>query len=144
MIINYRNIQSEDDWNWISKRADPTLTENTKGIVAVDTKVDRIVAMAVFDTWTHNSVQIHWAIDNPLILRHGFIQECFNYVFNTCDKGIMLATIPSDNAKSLKLSSHIGLDVVHTIKDGFNKGVDYILMEMRKENCKWLKGVSNG
>ena len=98
MIINYRNIQSEDDWNWISKRADPTLTENTKGIVAVDTKVE----------------------------------NCGN------------ATIPSDNAKSLKLSSHIGLDVVHTIKDGFNKGVDYILMEMRKENCKWLKGVSNG
>ena len=43
MIINYRNIQSEDDWNWISKRADPTLTENTKGIVAVDTNVDYIL-----------------------------------------------------------------------------------------------------
>jgi len=53
---------------------------------------------------------------------------------------MMLATIPSDNAKSLKLSSHIGLDVVHTIKDGFNKGVNYLIMEMRKENCKLLKG----
>ena len=140
MIINYRNIQSEDDWNWISKRADPTLTENTKGIVAVDTKVDRIVAMAVFDNWTDNSVNVHLAIDKPLVLRHGFLEECFNYIFNTCNKGIIMATIPGDNAKSLKLSSHIGLDVVHTIKDGFNKGVDYILMEMRKENCKWLKG----
>ncbi len=140
MIINYRNIQSEDDWNWISKRADPTLTENTKGIVAVDTKVDRIVAMAVFDNWTDNSVNVHLAIDKPLVLRHGFLEECFNYIFNTCNKGIIMATIPANNIKSLKINSHIGFNMIHIIEDGFSKGVDCVLTEIRKENCKWLKG----
>lgn len=144
MIISYRNIQCEDDWNWLVKRCDPTLTEHTKGIVAVDKVTDRIVAMAAFDSWTKNSCQIHWAIDKPLVLKHGFIQECFNYVFNTCGKAIMLATIPSTNIKSIKLSSHIGLNVVHIIKDGFEIGVDFLIMEMRKENCKWLKGTANG
>jgi hypothetical protein len=139
MNIQFRAGTTAEDWAWIKQRADPIWTEGTKGLVAEDLDTGEIVAMAALDNWTGNSVQIHWAIDNPLVLRHGFIEEIFYYLFTTCDKKILLATIPSNNVKSLKLSTHIGLDTVHTIKDGFEEGVDYILMEMRKENCKWLK-----
>ena len=144
MIIEYRNIQSDQDWNWLVKRTDPTLTTGTTGIIAEDKEADEIVAMACFDSWTDNSVTIHWAIDNAMVLRHGFIEECFDYVFNTCEKGIMLATIPSDNLKSLKLSTHIGLEVLYKIKDGFKRGVDCVILEIRKENCKWLRSATNG
>lgn len=139
MIIHYRNIQSDDDWNWIKTRANPILTEGTTGIIAVDTEVNEIVAMAAFDNWTENSVQMHMAIDRPTILRHGFLEEIGNYVYNTCEKGIILATVPANNPKAVKLDTHIGMDVVYRVKDGFKKGVDYLLLELRKENCRWIK-----
>ena len=144
MIIEYRNLQSDTDWKWLTARADPVLTTATTGIVAIDKNTASIVAMACFDSWTETSAQIHWAIDKPMVLRHGFVEEIFNYLFNTCGKEILLAGIPADNIKSLKLGVHLGMKVIYRIGDGVKRGVDLVLMEQRKENCKWLRSATNG
>tara|TARA_R110000772_G_scaffold33324_10_gene81222 strand:+ start:2222 stop:2674 length:453 start_codon:yes stop_codon:yes gene_type:complete len=139
MDINYRAISSEDDWKWLYDRAKPVLTPNTTGIVCFDRVKMQIVAMCAFDNWTETSVQMHMAIDNPMILRHGLLEEISQYVYRDAGRDIILATVPADNEKALKLNTHIGMSVVHTIKDGFKRGVDYHLLELRKADCKWWK-----
>lgn len=139
MNIKFRKIACDDDWKWIFDRASPLLTPTTTGIVAYDEDTGDIKGMAAFDNWTETSVQAHLAIDSPMVLRHGLIQEMAEYVFNTAGREIILSTVPASNKKSVKIVTHIGMSMVHSIKDGFKLGVDYLLFELRKEDCRWLK-----
>lgn len=139
MDVVFKPITSDQEWAWIAERANPVLTSDTKGIVAYDMDTEDIVAMVSFDNWTYNSVQLHLAIEKPMILRHGMLEEIADYVYTQAERDIILAVIPANNEKSLKLVKNIGLEAVYTVQDGYAKGVDYILLELRKENCRWLK-----
>jgi len=140
MDIVFAAMKNSDEWNWMFKRAEPILTVKSKGIVVRDmsTDLNDIVAMAVFDNWTETSVQMHMAIDKVMVLRHGFLEEIAKYVYTQAKRDIILACVPSDNTKALRLNKKIGMTAVHTIKEGFKKGVDYVLLELRKEDCRWL------
>ena len=69
-----------------------------------------------------------------MVLRHGFKEETFDYVFETCDRGIVYGLTPSDNEKALKFNKHIGLVELYRMKDAHKIGVDLVLQEIRKED----------
>ncbi len=138
MIVKFVPLR-EYHWPWIAAQAQPELTPRTRGIVALDEN-GTILAATVFDTWTYTSGQAHFAISNPLVLRHGFFEECLDYFFNYCDKRVLIGLVPSNNAKSLRLTKHIGFTEVFRMKDGYDHGIDYVVFEMRKENCRWIHG----
>jgi len=73
-----------------------------------------------------------------MLLRHGFLEECFDYVFNVAEREVMIALAWSNNAPALKLLSHIGFVELCRVRDSVMEGVDTVVLEMRKENCKWL------
>ena len=56
------------------------------GIVAVNKATGEQVAACVMDNWTNNSVQCHYIIDTPIVLRHGFLECVANYIF--VEKGV--------------------------------------------------------
>jgi hypothetical protein len=127
----------ESHWEWIYSRASPELTRRTKGVVALDER-GTILACAVFDSWTYTSGQVHVAIANPMVLRHGFVEECMDYFFNTCERQIMIGLTPANNVKSLKFNRHLGFQEVYRVKDGYDYGVDYVVQELRKSECRWI------
>ncbi len=94
------------DQMWFMKRNPIDVKTGVKGIVAHDGPV--IKGMAVFDTWTENSCQVHIVITHPTIIRHGFIDEGFKYVFETCGRGIIYGLTPENNEKALKFNEHVG------------------------------------
>ena len=122
-------------WAWVKRHAAPVLCEDTKGIVAVRNGV--LVAAVVFDSWSHNSCLSHIVIRDPKVTRR-LIREGFKYVFVTCNRNVMLGLTPGDNEQALKFNKAIGFRVVHRIKDGHRPGVDYVLQEIRKAECRWL------
>ena len=111
---------------------------DTRGVVALESSTGQIVAAGVADTFSHTGCQVHMWIKNPMVLRHGWLEEIFNYIFNTCNRSVIIGLVPGDNAKALKLNKHVGYEEVYRIKDGFNVGVDYVIMEMRREDCRWI------
>lgn len=127
----------EQHWPLIPDEGKPTLSAGTKGIVAVD-EAEKLVAACTFDNWAFNSCQIHIYIANPFVLKHGFAQEVFEYAFNTCGKGIVLGVTAADNLKALKFIKNIGLTEIFRIPDGYKDGVDFILTQLRKEDCRWI------
>lgn len=129
-------------WEWIHERAKPEWTNRTKGVVAIGPD-GAILAVAVFDTWTFSSGQVHVAIENRLAIRHGFIEECLHYFFNTCDRKVLICTIPTINEKSLRFTKNLGFRDIFVIKDGYDVGVDYVIREMRKDDCRWIDGKAN-
>ena len=114
------------------------LCADTRGVVAVDDE-GRVLAASLMDTWSFNSCHMHLFIENPFVIRHGFLQELFGFVFgDESGREVAIGIIAEDNKKSLKMAKHLGFKEVSRIPDGYKKGVDYVLTHLRKEDCKWI------
>lgn len=127
----------EHHWPRIPVEARPQLTAQTKGIVALNEQGD-LEGACCFDTWTFNSCQLHIYIKNPFVLKHGVAYEVFNYAFNTCGKSMVIGMTPADNEKALKFIKNIGLNEIFRIPEGYAVGVDYVVTQLKREDCRWI------
>ena len=100
---------------------------------------DIIQAIAVFDSFTVDACSVHFAIDNPFVIKHGFLNEIARHLFIQCGRKRIFGLVPSNNEKALKLDKHIGMEEVARIPDAVKEGVDYIVMRMDKESCRWIE-----
>lgn len=107
-----------------------------KAIEAVDEK-GTVHGMFGYDGWTPNAVVMHVALDTPIALRH-LLRPAFQYPFNQLGLGVALCAIRGDNERSLRLTEHVGFERVYTIRDCFGVGVDQMIFEMRREDCRWI------
>ena len=137
MNVKFFPLVVERDWPWVSQTLGVKLCEDTKGIVAVDLESNAPVAVCVLDSWSRSSVQAHIRVIRKMALRHGFLEEVANYVYGTCGMEVMIGVVPGNNEAALKLDKHIGFTEKHRVKDGYDKGVDYVIMEMTREECPW-------
>lgn len=135
--MNIRPLNGELDWGWINKMLPIFQVEDTSGMVVMD-KNEPVGAM-IMDNWTNNSVQAHFILKNPMVLRTGFLEICFDYIFNVRGRKVVYALIPSNNVKSIKITIHMGATEKCRFEEAYADGVDYIVMELRKENCKYLE-----
>jgi len=127
------------DWEWVVSIAPILKCDNTSGIIAIDVKADKPVAACVFDNWTPNSVQAHFVVENKMALKHGFLEECCDFVFNVAGRKAVYGFIMGDNDKAIKLNKHIGFTEKMRLEDAWGDGIDYVIMEMKKENCNYLQ-----
>lgn len=125
-----------EGFQWIVSRTGCATSDKFRAIAAVD-GAGVIKGMVALDGWTENAVGMHFALDAPIALRP-LLQSAFDWVFNQCGKGLALATIPASNARSLKVAQRIGFEQAHRIADGWAPGVDLVLLQMRRETCKYL------
>jgi hypothetical protein len=126
------------DFLWLTSRVPCALTERATGIKAVD-DAGEIHGVVIYDNWTKNSCEAHMAVDSPIVWR-SLLGPAFQYPFEQIGIGLILGIIPARNVKSLKHSLHMGFEELTRIHDGWAKGEDLVLIEMRKEKCRWLSG----
>jgi hypothetical protein len=98
-----------------------------------------IVGACVADSFTVTTCIVHIAVINPMILRHGFLQQIAEYLFIDRDRLKIIGIVPSDNEKALKLNKHIGFEKVAQLKDFYDVGVDYVILELERDKCRWLQ-----
>jgi|TARA_R110000803_G_scaffold85167_1_gene151441 hypothetical protein len=122
---------------YMPKDAVPRYCEDTRGITALDSEKGP-VGICLMDSWTDNSVQIHIWIANPLILKHGFAEEVFGFIFGS-GRNVVIGSTPSDNPKALKFIKHMGLKEVARLPDVYGDGVDAVLTVMKKDDCRWIE-----
>ena len=144
MKIHFRQLYLPIDWAWINVHLPLIQCEDTQGMIAVDSETMLPVGALVVDNITPKSVQAHFLATTPLIMRHGFLEECCEYVYEGMGKSVMFAQIPSNNDASLSVTEKMGFKVVCTLQDAFAEGVDYVIKEMRKEDCNFLPEVEHG
>lgn len=129
---------TEKHVQWITKRIHLLKVEDAKGIAA-ESDSGETLGVCMMDTWQEGSVQIHIAIDNPVCLRkYTFIREVFNYIFITSNRLVAVGIVNSDNVKALRFDRKLGFKEIGRIKDGHKKGVDTVLLELRREDCIWI------
>jgi RimJ/RimL family protein N-acetyltransferase len=122
--------------NWMFDRTGFVLPENSRAIEAVD-DAGRIAGMVAYYGWTPNACWMHVAIDSPAACR-GLLRTAFEYPFNETGRGVVLALIAASNPKSLGLASRLGFSEVARILGGWGDYTDLILLQMRRESCRWI------
>ena len=114
----------------------PPQSETTRGITALINGQPR--AVCVLDNWSDSSCMIHIWIGSSIVLRRGFLEAIFEYVFNDSGKCKIIGSTPSDNLKALKFIKRVGFNEIARIKDGHRVGVDYVITEMNKDTCRFI------
>lgn len=123
------------DFSWFAQRTGYVLPSNARGVVTGPEGAPR--GMVAFDTWTPNSAHAHVAIDAPGSCRT-LLVEAFRYAFSAV--GVLIGLIREANAKSVRLARHLGFREISRVRDGWQAGEALLVFEMRREECRWLKG----
>ena len=138
MNIAFRKFNGAQDWAWVNNLVGILQVQDTTGIMAYDAKTGETLGACIMDNWTANSVQCHLAVSTSMVFRHKFLEECCTFIFKSMGKLVMYGLVPSNNQKAIKLNTHMGFTEAHRLKDAFSDGVDYIIMELRAENCRFI------
>ena len=136
-MIYFSPLTSPVEWAWFKERTHVIACEDSQGIVARDGD-GNIAAIVVYDTWTPESVNVHMAIGSPSAIRHGLFREVAVHAFHTSGRKRLFGLVPSNNTKALKLNKHIGFREVARVPDAITTGIDYVIMRLDKEDCRWL------
>lgn len=126
-----------DELRWIEERTGCVLTRNARALLA-ETSQGCTVGMVAYDGWTPGSVQAHMAVAYPAVWR-ALLRPAFDYPFRFAGKEVLIGVIASDNARSVAAARAFGFTEAHRITDGWSKGTDLIIFEMRRADCRWLK-----
>ena len=138
MNVQYRAFHGPSDWGWITEHNPINRCEDTCGIMAFDADTYLTVGAFMMDNWTDNSVQCHLTLTNSLVLRHGFLEICADYVYNERGVNNVFALVPANNEKAVKLDYRMGYKLIARLPDAFAIGEDYLLMGMKREECIFL------
>lgn len=111
-------------------------TEDFKGVKLV--REGELVAMAGYDFWTPNAVQMHIWIPKKSGFTREFIREGLRYPFQIGNRKLIVGVTPGDNLLALEFNRRIGFVQKYRVKDGWSDGVDMVLQELRREDCRWL------
>ena len=133
-MITFRAFDYTRDYPFVEDLI--TLCEDTTGIIAE--RDGNPVAAVICDNWTNTAVQVHILVKDPLVFKHGLHREVCKYVFLDAGRKMMIGLVPANNKKALKLDKHSGFYEVTRIEDGYDEGIDYVVMRLDKHNCKYL------
>lgn len=120
---------------YIADKTGAVLTPAARGVMAV--RKGEIVGMVAFDGWTDNSVVVHMAAEFPAVWRRLLPAAC-RYAFIQSGRGVVLGSVRASNVAALKLDMHFGFREIARVRDGYAVGDDMVLIEMRREECRWL------
>lgn len=115
------------------------MTESTRGIVAYDMDTAATLAVFIMDGWTRSAAQVHQVILKSMVIRHGWFEEVAQFMFTTAARRKVYATVPETHAKALSLNAKLGFEQVARLEDGWDVGVDYLVLELKREQCPYWK-----
>jgi hypothetical protein len=121
---------------WLTSRSGYRPLSDARGLEAV--RGERLLGMVLFDGWTATLAQAHVAVDTPLALRH-LLPEAARYVFRQAERLAIVTMVDARNTPVRQLAAGVGFHEVYRIQDGMEPGVDMILIELRRENCRFLE-----
>jgi len=109
MTPHFRYLDIAHDWAWITEKIGVLQVEDTIGIMALDLDTGENVGACIMDNWTNNSVQCHFAVTKPMILKYGFMECCFTFMFNDVGVQKVYGQVPGNNEKALRFNNISGL-----------------------------------
>lgn len=123
---------------WLLARIRYAPTADVRALEAVGSD-GRIGGMVGLDAWRPGSVQMHVAIERPEFARV-LVRPVFDWVFNQAGCAAALGMVPSNRPEGVLMAERLGFRLVHRVLGGWARGIDLLIFEMRRADCRWLKG----
>ena len=137
-MIVFKPLTEQSEWDWVLERANPMQVKDTQGIVAYENTTGEIAGIVIMDSWTPSGCQAHFAIDNPICIRRGLFREVAIHIHIACNRRYIFGLIPANNSKAYEFDLKMGFEEVARIPEGYDIGVDYIVVRLAKESNRWL------
>jgi len=118
-------------WEWMTKQTQIPWRSDLRTI-AVIRDDGEIAAAVAFGSWTAESCFIHVAFDTPHSLTKGLLKATFQYPFESIGVKAIYGLTPKDLGKAIRFNKKIGFKQIA-------ETVDCVLLEMRREDCRYLK-----
>ena len=119
--------------------------DDTTGVVALDDTTGEFLGAVVCEDWTESMCSCHILLKDPFrALRAGLHNALADYVFVQAGRIKVMGLVPANNLRAQRLNRHFGFTELFRIEDGYKVGEDYVVMEMKKENCPYWAEVKNG
>ena len=136
--MRFHSMAHDHEWAWFKQKTHTIRCEDSQGLVVYNDKHE-IQAMCVADSFTGASCNVHFAIDNPMVLRHGFFEEIAEHCFRRMGCKQIFGLVPSNNEKAIKLDKHIGFTELTRIPDAIADGVDTVVLRLKRDECRWRR-----
>ena len=134
-------VAMPEDYGWICSRMRYTPAAGFRAMKVVDSE-GAIVAMSGYDNWTPNACQVHVAAEARAFWCKATLRAAFGFPFIQAGRGMVYTVTPASGEASLRMNRILGFTETHRIKDGWAPGVPLVINEMRKEDCRWIKGMA--
>lgn len=96
-----------------------------------------VLGGVIYQGYTGASVRLHVAGFTPHWGSIDMLWVCFDYPFNQLDCKKLIGFVPSFNEEALAFDYKLGFKYLTRIP-GVYPGGDLIILEMSREDCKWL------
>ena len=137
-MVQFKSLDNHY-WGKINEHLQIIGAEDTVGLVAVDDDTDEVLCAAVFDNYTGRSVQAHLLIRDYRPMFYGWWDRIRAVMFEDLGVKLVYGFVPGDNEKALKLNKKLGFTEKCRLEEAFAPGVDYVMMELRKEDFRYGK-----
>lgn len=128
-------IAATRDMGFLKARSRAALTPDARAIAYLDAKGDT-QAMLVFDRWTPASAEVHMASDNPVAL-YRLIRPAAQWAFVQAGLTSLTGVMRSSNSRGIRFAKRAGFREVWRQSHGWNDAEDMVVLEMRREDCRW-------
>ena len=138
MKMRLHLFDKDKHFGWFCEKVPTVWSDSTGGYVIVDEDTDTPQAAILFHRWTNSTCTVAVVIDNPIALRHNLLETAFRLAFIEGARIKVIIEISSKNEKSLVCSKNVGFEEIFRIEDGYDVGDDLVILEMKKENCRFI------
>jgi L-amino acid N-acyltransferase YncA len=125
-----------EHYGWIVQRTGCAVTSDFRGIEATDA-AGRIRGFVAYCNWTKTAVQLHIAVEAPSVWR-ALLRPALEYPFVECGRRVLLGLIAASNKRSARFARAVGFRDVARIRDGWDVGEDFVLFQLRREDCRFV------
>lgn len=148
MRIRFRKLVPQDIYE-VQRHMPFAASQNQTGIVAYDDNTSEYAAIFIAQEWTATAAFVHQVIMKPMVIRHGWFEEIANYMFTHAARIKLFGMAAETNWKALNVMEKLGFKEKARLEDGYDMGVDFVLMELKREECPYwiepeLAEVANG
>jgi RimJ/RimL family protein N-acetyltransferase len=97
-----------------------------------------LTAVVGYNAFSGNTCSMHVAGVGNWLSRE-LLSAAFHYPFVQAKLVQVFVQTSANNAKALRLEKHLGFTEFARVKDGWETGVDMLVLTMRKQDCRWLE-----
>lgn len=128
---------TDDEIEWVSKAVGYHPSRCVRGVALL--AEESLSACILYDHWSVTAVQVHvYATSLKALFDPTYLREIFTFPFVTGNRKVLVSVTPADQKGSLAVSAWLGFKEKYRIRDGWAEGVDMVLKELRREDCRFL------